>query len=388
MKDLAKASLIAAGLMGTIVLGSSDVNKIATPETRYDKNTVTSGDVVQIPDDLMQMKIELAREAWPERDNQEVIEVYADMYDGVEWHNDVRLFGADGGVRQAEKGGELAANSWEGNFPFRGKDRLLRVKVRAKEDLNSFVTVTTTRTSPISQLLSKLSTKHAEAVIAHVQSTTVVTCTASSCGAVFGTNVVAGNLLAFCWRYASGGLTITTTDTRSSTWVSNAVQAIDTGDGSSTNGISYSLSAGGSGADTVTASTGTSRTMRVSASEFNWNGSTGTFDKSATAIGTVTTNVTTSAVTPSADGSIFYACTHLSTTDTISAATDFTMGGNDGRLGTAYYVQTTAASHVFNFTITNTAITWGVVGVTFQPAGGGGGGTTVIPQEAIIYTEG
>src|SRR3989304_7749709 len=107
--------------------------------------------------------------------------------------------------------------------------------------------------------------------IAHVQTPSggVGNGSATSVALAFGSNVTAGNMIAGGWRYSGGGRTVTLSDTLSNTYTSNAVEAIDTADANSTNGIGFALNIGG-GACTVTcAISGAAVNIRFSTSEFS-----------------------------------------------------------------------------------------------------------------------
>lgn len=198
---------------------------------------------------------------------------------------------------------------------------------------------------------------------------------ATSITLAFAGNVTAGNCIAVGWRYSGGGRTVTLSDTLGNTYTSNAVEAIDTADSNSTNGIGFALNIGG-GACTVTfAVSGGAVNMRFSVSEFSGVATSSALDKTATAIGSSAAPAS-GAVTPTTNGQLLFVCSHISAISTFTAGTDFTIATTvpttpvTQRLATEYYVQPTAASHDGNFSLIG-PLSWGCAMVTLKEPGGG-----------------
>lgn len=210
--------------------------------------------------------------------------------------------------------------------------------------------------------------------IAHTQTPAggVSNAPVTSVGLAFGSNVTVTGAIIGLWRYSVGGQTVTLSDTLLNTFVSNDVQAIDTGDANSTSGIGYALNSP-AGADTVTfAISGAAQTLRFTTSEFSGVATSGARDKTATAIGTSTAPAS-GAVTPTTDGQLFFAGSDVSNNVTFTAGTDFTINTTvpttvgSQRLGSERYIQPIAASHNGDFSI-GSSIAWGCVLATFKAA--------------------
>lgn len=182
-------------------------------------------------------------------------------------------------------------------------------------------------------------------------------------------SVAAGSLLVVGWRYSTGGRTVTVSDDKGGTWA-NAVEAIDTGDSNSTTGISYAMNAAGGTTVVTFGISGGALNLRMIASEFSGVATASALDKTAMAIGSNTAPASGS-VTPTTDGQLLYACTHISSNDTFTAGTDFTINttvivtAGSQRLATERFIQTTAAAHNGNFT-TGAVVSWGCVLATFK----------------------
>jgi hypothetical protein len=198
----------------------------------------------------------------------------------------------------------------------------------------------------------------------------------TSTARAFASNVVAGNILIAA--ISAGGLVgsvpvSSVTDSQGNTWnqVGTATQA-PAGDYIQ---IFYAI-AGSSAANTVTANfPGSSQGDTLTIFEFSGNGTT-----LASLLNTSSSNSGTSnapaagAVTPSADGCLFFAAEVDSANDavTITAGTDFTIQQTQltsstlERIGTESYAQPTAVSHNGNFTL-GSSVSWACKLAVFNP---------------------
>lgn len=211
-------------------------------------------------------------------------------------------------------------------------------------------------------------------VIAHVQTPSGGAAgSGTDLPSAFGSNVTAGNSIVCCWRHGGNGRTVTLSDGLSNVYVSSATSSYDGVDGSTT-GIGYALNINGGACTPNLHITGASTTLRFSCSEFSGVSSSSALDKTASTNGS--SNAPASgAVTPSIDGELLYACTHIAAIDTFTAGTDFTINttviatAGSQRLASERYIQPTAASHNGNFSTTNSN-TWTANLVTLTAAGG------------------
>lgn len=211
--------------------------------------------------------------------------------------------------------------------------------------------------------------------IAHVQTPAggVANSSATSVALAFGSNVGAGNAILGAWRYGNSGRTVTLSDNQSNTYTSSAVAATDSTD-NSTVGVGFALNCAGAATTVTFGISGAAANLRFSISEFSGVATSSALDKTAGASGSGTAPATSS-VTPTTNGQLFFAIAHMAGTTTFTAGTDFTLattvptGAGAQRLGAEYFIQATAAAHVFDFA-SSSSHTWSIAGVTLKAAGG------------------
>lgn len=183
----------------------------------------------------------------------------------------------------------------------------------------------------------------------------------------FGSNNAAGNVSVVTGRVSATGRTITVSDTKVNTYVLQATQTEATDVQSCT--VHYAKNIG-AGANTVTfAISGAAATTRWTITELSGADTTTPVFNSTSATAT-STNPAAGNLTPTIDGSLFYAVMTNGVDQTVTAGTDFALRSEvvaapATRLAVETYAQPTAAIHNGNFTAASTP--WTCISVVFQP---------------------
>lgn len=368
-------ALLGIGAVYAATLGGTETEKVSFTETIYTRNS-EKFQTFDIPDSAVSAKVSITREAWPEKgDGLGGIQVITEVFDDkISWGNHCG-FATDGGDRLDEKG-QLATESYNDCNLYPGTNRKIKVTVKSRDDLSTQASITFTKITPT--ILGMFSPKVAQAAIAHVQSSAG----GNQCGSVtdcvvsYPGNTTAASLLVGTCRYASGGRTITYSDTQTNSYAL-ADEHIEVNDSNGTLIVYYAMNTAGGTTDATTCHiSGTALTMRATVGEYSGVALTSALDQAVSAEGSGL-SLASGALTPNQNGSLLFVATFEGGTTSVLPGTDFTTRSTvpdavSVRIATEDYIQPTAASHDGTMTQAANQV-WAAVLVVFKPPAAGGG---------------
>lgn len=207
------------------------------------------------------------------------------------------------------------------------------------------------------------------AAIALVQHTQKDAGTVTSTTLAYGSNVAVNDLLLVFTRWGGAATTTTITDTLGNIWTNLTIQNAS---GLGGTVISWAVS-NGSGADTITDTLDASTTLRMAIAEYSGKATSSPVEaENNNQTGTSTTPAASS-ITPAADNELVIGWSAVSSAETFTAGTNFTLeeqvptGASAGKSGFEDWVQTTATATTAPFSI-NASDQWVAAIAVFKQA--------------------